>query len=291
MEPCYHQRLVGVWQPGSGKLLHNVKCGLFQLFVCLFHNPTLVSIVAPFELGLGIRNARFFASPFALRLGIHNPRFVAGPFELGLGICSPCFVAWPVELRLGTRNARGIVITLRTVFAVHGFVSPCVPIKMQGVGLLEFMLGYSTIPVCCCTSLGEPRIGVHVSPSWMPSPADQGAGPGSCRIVWVHAHHDRGDACGGGIRKLADVQGHAHVRQELSDHCCILLELQQGVCYQQEVIAIRLHPRYAFEPQGCSRLECSQWERFPPEQFLWEHHWNKCRRLDSKIHHHEFQSS
>ena len=50
-------------------------------------------------------------------------------------------------------------------------------------------------------------------------------------------------------------------------------------------------PWYAFEPQGCSRLECSQWEQFMPEKFLWEHHWNKCRRPDNQIHHHEFPSS
>ena len=51
------------------------------------------------------------------------------------------------------------------------------------------------------------------------------------------------------------------------------------------------HPWYALETQCCPRLECSQWERFPPEQFLWEHHWNKCRRRDNQIHHHEFPSS
>ena len=97
--------------------------------VCLFHNPILVSIVAPLELGLGI----------------HNPRFVAGPLELGLGTRSPRFVAWPLELGLGTRNARGTMINRSTVFALHCFVLPCVPIKMQGVGLLDFTLGYSTI--------------------------------------------------------------------------------------------------------------------------------------------------
>ena len=83
--------------------------------VCLFHNPILVSIVAPLELGLGI----------------HNPRFVAGPLELGLG----------------TRNARSTMINRSTVFALHCFVLPCVPIKMQGVGLLGFTLGYSTTGV------------------------------------------------------------------------------------------------------------------------------------------------
>ena len=55
-----------LWQPGSGIAVHNVKCGVFHMFVCLFHSPILVSIVAPVELGLDIRN--------------------------------PCFVAWPPEL-------------------------------------------------------------------------------------------------------------------------------------------------------------------------------------------------
>ena len=50
-------------------------------------------------------------------------------------------------------------------------------------------------------------------------------------------------------------------------------------------------PWYAFETQCCSRLEYSQWEQFPPEQSRWEHHWNKCRRPDNQIHHHEFPSS
>ena len=34
MEPRDHQRLVAVWQPGSGIGVHNVKCGVFHLFVC-----------------------------------------------------------------------------------------------------------------------------------------------------------------------------------------------------------------------------------------------------------------
>ena len=55
--------------------------------VCLFHNPILVSIVAPFELGLGI----------------HNPRFVAGSLEVGLGTRNSRFVAWP--LRVGVRDS------------------------------------------------------------------------------------------------------------------------------------------------------------------------------------------
>ena len=67
------------------------------------------------------------------------------------------------------------------------------------------------------------------------------ADSGGCRIVRVQAHHDRGDASGGGIRTLADVGGHAHVRQVLSDRRCTLHELRQGVRYQQEVVAIRLH--------------------------------------------------
>ena len=46
MEPRDHQRLVAVWQPGSGIAVHNVKCGVFHLFVCSFHNPILASIVA-----------------------------------------------------------------------------------------------------------------------------------------------------------------------------------------------------------------------------------------------------
>ena len=31
--------LVAVWQPGSGIAVHKVKCGVFRLFFCLFHNP------------------------------------------------------------------------------------------------------------------------------------------------------------------------------------------------------------------------------------------------------------
>ena len=46
MESRDHQRLVAVWDPGSGIAVHDVKCGLLHLFVCLFHNPILVSIVA-----------------------------------------------------------------------------------------------------------------------------------------------------------------------------------------------------------------------------------------------------
>ena len=65
--------------------------------------------------------------------------------ELGLGTRSPRFVAWPLELGLGTRNARSTMINRSTVFALHCVVLPCVPIKMQGFGLLHFTLGYSTI--------------------------------------------------------------------------------------------------------------------------------------------------
>ena len=97
--------------------------------VFLFHNSILVNIVAPFEVALGTRN-----SPF-----------VAWPLGLGLGTRSPCFVVWPFELGLWTRNARSTMINHSTVFALHWFVGPCVPIKMQGVGLLDFTLGYSTI--------------------------------------------------------------------------------------------------------------------------------------------------
>ena len=57
------------------------------------------------------------------------------------------------------------------------------------------------------------------------------------------------------------------------------------------VSGYRCSPWYAFATQCCSQLECSQWEQFPPEQFLWEHHWNKCRRPGNHIHHHEFPSS
>ena len=56
------------------------QCAMWGVpLVCLFHNPVLVSIVAPLELGLGI----------------HNPRFVAGPLEVGLGTRNSRFFAWP----------------------------------------------------------------------------------------------------------------------------------------------------------------------------------------------------
>ena len=102
---------------------------VFHLFGCLLHNPILVSIVAPLELGLGTRNLRF----------------VAWPLELGLGTRNLRFVAWPLELGLGTRNPRSTVFNRSTVFALQCFVLPSVPIMMQGVGLLDFTLGYSTI--------------------------------------------------------------------------------------------------------------------------------------------------
>ena len=129
--------------------------------VCLFHNP---SIVAPFELGLGIHNPRFVARPFEVGFGTRNSRFVAWPSELGLGTRSGRFVTWPLDLGLGTRNARSTMINCSTVFAFHCFVLPCVPIKMQGVGLLHFTLrdltiGYLTFlfltlpcPVLTCSS-------------------------------------------------------------------------------------------------------------------------------------------
>ena len=38
MEPRDHQRLVDVWKPGGGIAVHNVKYGVFQLFICFFPN-------------------------------------------------------------------------------------------------------------------------------------------------------------------------------------------------------------------------------------------------------------
>ena len=132
--------------------------------VCLFHNPTLASVVPPLELGLGTRNPRFVAWPIELGLGTHNPRFVAWPielglgthnprfvarlFEVGLGVRNPRFVIWPpesgsgtrsprfvvwlLELGIGTRNARSTVNNRSTVLALHCSVLLCVRIKMQG---------------------------------------------------------------------------------------------------------------------------------------------------------------
>ena len=83
------------------------KCEMWGVpFVCLFHNPILVSIVAPFELGLGSHDPRFVAGPLEVGSGTRNSSFVAWPLELGLGNRSPRFVAWPLELGLGIRNAR-----------------------------------------------------------------------------------------------------------------------------------------------------------------------------------------
>ena len=134
--------------------------------VSLFHNPILVSIVAPLELGLGIhdpcfvagplevalgtRNSCFVAWPLELGSGTRNTRFVAWPLELGLGTRNSRFVAWTLELGLGTRNARSTMMNRSTVFALHCFVLPCVSIKMQGFGLLDFTLGYSTIVFASC---------------------------------------------------------------------------------------------------------------------------------------------
>ena len=63
----------------------------------------------------------------------------------GLETRSPRFVAWPLELALGTPNARSTMINRSTILALHCFVLPCLPIEMQGVGLLDFTLGSSTI--------------------------------------------------------------------------------------------------------------------------------------------------
>ena len=122
------------------------QCEMWSVpLVCFFHNPILVSIVAPLELGLGIHNPRFVAGPLEVGLGTRNSRFVVWPLELGLGTRSPRFVAWPLKLGLGTPNARSTMINRSTVLALHCFVLPCVPIKMQWVGSLDFTLGYSTI--------------------------------------------------------------------------------------------------------------------------------------------------
>ena len=54
-------------------------------------------------------------------------------------------------------------------------------------------------------------------------------------------HHDQGDACGSGVRTLANIEGHADVRQILRNCCYVLQELQQGVRCQQEVATICLY--------------------------------------------------
>ena len=46
VEPRDHQRFVAVRKPGSGIAVHNAKCGVLELFVCLFPNRILVSFVA-----------------------------------------------------------------------------------------------------------------------------------------------------------------------------------------------------------------------------------------------------
>ena len=46
MEPRDHQRLVAVLKPGCEIALHDAKCGVFQLFVCLFSDRMLPSLVA-----------------------------------------------------------------------------------------------------------------------------------------------------------------------------------------------------------------------------------------------------
>ena len=120
MELRVHQRLVAVLQPESGIAVHNVKCGVFHLFVCLFRNPIMVSIVAQYTRQamrqpllilfsfpggggwggavLGTLNPRFVAKLLELGLGTRNARFVPWPLELSLGTRRPHFVAWPFEL-------------------------------------------------------------------------------------------------------------------------------------------------------------------------------------------------
>ena len=51
---------------------------------------------------------------------------------------------WPLELGIRTPGW-GNGVNRSTVFALHCFVLPCVRNMMQGVGLLDFTLGYSTI--------------------------------------------------------------------------------------------------------------------------------------------------
>ena len=106
------------------------KCEMWGVtLVCSFDNPILVSIVAPPEPGLAI----------------NNPCFVAWPLELRLGTRSPRCAAWPPELGLGTRNACSTMIKRSTICALHCFVLPCAPMKMQGVSLLDSTLGYSNV--------------------------------------------------------------------------------------------------------------------------------------------------
>ena len=122
------------WEWNRGR-----QCEMWGVpLVCLFRNLILVNIVAPLQLGLGIHNPPFVAGPTELGLGTRNLHFVLWPLRLGLGTRSPRVVAWPLELGLGIRNARSTIINHSTVFALHCFVLPCVPIKVQGVGLLHF---------------------------------------------------------------------------------------------------------------------------------------------------------
>ena len=113
--------------------------------VCLFHNPILVNIVTPFALGLGIHNPCFVAGSFEVALGTRISPFAVWPLGLGLGTRSPCFVVWPFEFGLETCNARSTMMHHSTVFVFQCFVRPGVLIRMPGVGLLNFTLGYSTL--------------------------------------------------------------------------------------------------------------------------------------------------
>ena len=78
-------------------------------------------------------------------MGIHNPRFVVWLYELEFAFPTRPFVAWSLELWLRIRNAGSTLINRITVLALHCFLLPRVPIKMQGVVLLDCMVGYSTI--------------------------------------------------------------------------------------------------------------------------------------------------
>ena len=51
---------------------------------------------------------------------------------------------WPLELGIRTPGG-GYQVNGSTVFALHCFVLPCALNMMQGVGLQNFTLGYSTI--------------------------------------------------------------------------------------------------------------------------------------------------
>ena len=98
---------------------------MFHLLFCLLHNLIELGIYSPFELGLDT----------------HTPCFVARTFESGLDIRSPCFVAGPFELGLATRRLRSTAINRSTPSSLHSFVLSCVPIMIQGFGLLELTLG------------------------------------------------------------------------------------------------------------------------------------------------------